>query len=178
MSIMRKNLPKTPDSVETIDWHSIAHPLGMVHVGVTAVGVGHILLPRMANEKGWRFDKTVTPGRSVAKWLRLLHDYLLGKSVSLKDIPLDLSSGTDFQREVWEAACEVPRGQYRTYGQLAAAVERPGGARAVGQALGANPVPILVPCHRFIAADGSLGGFSAGLPWKRELLRIEGITLG
>lgn len=167
--------PKTSDSCEAIGWHAIAHPLGVLRVGVTALGVSHVWLPRAEAAARWRFTEEATPGRDITRWLKTIRAYLRGESVSLDDIPLDLAAGTEFQRKVWLAAREVPPGVCWTYGQLAAAVGRPKGARAVGQALGANPVPILVPCHRFIAADGSLGGFSAGLPWKRELLRIEGV---
>jgi O-6-methylguanine DNA methyltransferase len=87
--------------------------------------------------------------------------------------PLDVSAGTAFQQRVWLALCAIPAGQTRTYGQVAAAVGRPGAARAVGQACGANPIPLLVPCHRVLAAGGRLGGFSAGLKWKRKLLASE-----
>lgn len=92
---------------------------------------------------------------------------------------LDLSLGTAFQRAVWDAARRIAYGQVRTYGDLAAAVGRPGGGRAVGQALGRNPVPLLVPCHRVVRSDGSLGGFSAasGVRMKRAMLRLEGVRL-
>lgn len=79
-----------------------------------------------------------------------------------------------FHRRVLEALCAVDYGQTTTYGQLARAVGRPGGARAVGQAVGMNPIAVLVPCHRVLASDGSLGGYSAGLERKRALLEIEG----
>lgn len=79
-----------------------------------------------------------------------------------------------FQVRVWRQLTRIPRGQVRSYGRIARAVRRPGAARAVGQACGRNPVPLVVPCHRVIAADGSLGGFSAGLPIKEKLLALEG----
>lgn len=88
--------------------------------------------------------------------------------------PLDLRAGTEFQRSVWEALRAIPPGRTRSYGELAAQVGRPGGARAVGQACGANPIPLLIPCHRVLAAQGRLGGFSGGLAWKRRLLEREG----
>jgi len=89
-------------------------------------------------------------------------------------VPVDMSTGTSFQRKVWRAIIRIPYGRARSYQWVA---DRVGGkeyARAVGMALGANPVPIIVPCHRIIAQDGSLGGFSCGLPVKRRLLRLEG----
>ncbi|MGA2866384.1 MAG: methylated-DNA--[protein]-cysteine S-methyltransferase [Verrucomicrobiota bacterium] len=90
--------------------------------------------------------------------------------------PLDLSRGTDFQQAVWRRLCQIPCGQTRSYTQLAQAVGRPKALRAVGGACGANPIPVLVPCHRLLAANGSLGGFSAGLDWKRALLAREGMA--
>jgi O-6-methylguanine DNA methyltransferase len=86
---------------------------------------------------------------------------------------MDLSSGTDFQRRVWRALQKIPRGQTRSYGWVARKIGRPKAARAVGTACGANPVPIIIPCHRVIASDGSLGGFGGGLPLKRRLLALE-----
>lgn len=93
------------------------------------------------------------------------------------ELDLDLV-GTPFQIEVWEALREIPWGETISYGELARRVGRPGGARAVGGANGRNPLPVVVPCHRVIAADGGLGGFSSGLPVKRALLRFEGIVFG
>lgn len=88
--------------------------------------------------------------------------------------PLDWSSGTDFQKRVWQALLEIPTGETRSYGDLALKLGVEGGARAVGTACGANPIPVLVPCHRVLAADQGLGGFSGGLDWKRRLLEREG----
>lgn len=91
------------------------------------------------------------------------------------DIPLDLEAVTDFQRQVYQELIKVPHGRLTTYGELAEAVGRADGARAVGQAVGANPIPIVIPCHRVVAADGRLGGFSGGLPVKVALLAVENI---
>ena len=109
---------------------------------------------------------------------RLMHlfaDYFAGVAVDFGEVPLDPSFGTPFQRAVWEAARDVSHGHTTTYGKLAARIGSPGAARAVGSALGENPLCIVVPCHRVLAANGRLGGFSAGLDWKRCLLRLEGI---
>jgi O-6-methylguanine DNA methyltransferase len=91
--------------------------------------------------------------------------------------PLDLSSGTDFQRRVWEEMTWTPCGETRSYAEIAQAIGRPKAVRAVGGACGANPIPLLIPCHRVLAAGGKLGGFSGGLEWKRKLLAIEGIVM-
>jgi len=92
--------------------------------------------------------------------------------------PLDLSRGTPFQQEVWRALLEIPAGETRSYGEIAARVGEPGAARAVGAACGANPIPVLVPCHRVLAAHKKLGGFSSGLKWKRLLLEREARRAG
>ena len=84
-------------------------------------------------------------------------------------------SGSAFQRKVWQAMTEIPRGETASYGDIAKSIGKPKAARAVGMACGANPVPVLVPCHRVIAGDGSIGGFSSGLKIKKHLLRKEGV---
>jgi len=86
---------------------------------------------------------------------------------------LDLSGATPFQRMVWEATRLIPYGETRSYAWVAGQVNKPGAARAVGQALGRNPLPIIIPCHRVIRGDGSLGGFSNGLEVKERLLHLE-----
>ena len=88
--------------------------------------------------------------------------------------PLDFSGGTPFQRLVWQALREIPPGETRSYGEIARSIGRAKAVRAVGAACGANPVPLLVPCHRVLAANGKLGGFSGGPEWKPRLLRREG----
>lgn len=107
--------------------------------------------------------------------MRLLADYFAGVAVDFSEVPVDDGEGTPFQQAVWRAARSVAHGQGTSYGALAARIGKPGAARAVGSALGRNPVCIVVPCHRVLAADGGLGGFSSGLDWKRRLLALEGI---
>ena len=89
------------------------------------------------------------------------------------DIPLDFFGETEFRQKVWREAAKIPYGKTISYSELAAAVGSPGGARAVGNALGANPVPVIVPCHRILKSDGALGGFSAGIDVKKALLALE-----
>jgi O-6-methylguanine DNA methyltransferase len=89
---------------------------------------------------------------------------------------LDLRAATPFQRKVWAALRKIPFGRTVSYAELARRVGSPRAARAVGQAVGANPIPILIPCHRVIRSSGDLGGFSAGLPIKRWLLRHEKVS--
>jgi O-6-methylguanine DNA methyltransferase len=90
--------------------------------------------------------------------------------------PLDLA-GTDFQKSVWNALRKISFGQTKSYGEIARAVGNPKAVRAVGGACGANPIPVLIPCHRVLAADGKIGGFSGGLDWKRLLLVREGVRI-
>lgn len=103
---------------------------------------------------------------------RQLGEYFKGERVRF-NLPLN-PKGTEFQRAVWQGLTEIPFGTTTTYGQLAAKVGKPGGARAVGMANNKNPLPIVVPCHRVIGADGSLVGFAPGLDYKVKLLELEG----
>ena len=105
-----------------------------------------------------------------------LRAYFSGIRVDFPD-KLDLSGATPFQRDVWEAARRIPYGETRSYGWLAGKIGKPRAARAVGQALGRNPFPIIIPCHRVLAGDGGLGGFSGGIEVKKSLLALEGIML-
>lgn len=91
--------------------------------------------------------------------------------------PLDLSGGTAFQQRVWNAMRRIACGKTRSYGEIARSIGKPKAVRAVGGACGANPIPVLVPCHRVLAANRKLGGFSGGLDWKRRLLEREGVKL-
>ncbi|MBL7670654.1 MAG: methylated-DNA--[protein]-cysteine S-methyltransferase [Bdellovibrionaceae bacterium] len=105
-----------------------------------------------------------------------IQEHLLGKLQDFGHIPLDLRAATPFFKRVYSAAQTIPAGQVKTYGELAIQIHAPGAARAVGTALGKNPVALLVPCHRIVSAGGKLGGFSAfgGLTTKKRLLLIEG----
>lgn len=104
---------------------------------------------------------------------------LAGEDVDLRDVQLDLTDVPDFLRAVYDVARSIPRGATMTYGEIAARVGAPGAAQAVGQAMGRNPFPIVVPCHRVVAAGNGNGGFSApgGVDTKLRLLSIEGATL-
>jgi len=98
--------------------------------------------------------------------------YLDGKPIT-QHIQIDLASATPFQKEVWKITQTIPFGETRSYAWVASQLGNPKKARAIGQAMSANPIPIVIPCHRVIASDGSLGGFSAGLKWKQILLDHE-----
>jgi O-6-methylguanine DNA methyltransferase len=102
-----------------------------------------------------------------------LKKILAGKKSKLP--PLDWTGKTEFQKSVWRQMLKISTGKTKSYGEIAAAIGNPKAVRAVGGACGANPVPVLVPCHRVLAANKKLGGFSGGLDWKRSLLKREGI---
>jgi methylated-DNA-[protein]-cysteine S-methyltransferase len=129
-------------------------------------------------------DATAIPAKVGAKeddtWfkplIRELGEYFCGRRCEFT-VPVDLR-GSDFRLGVWRELQKIPYGKLRSYRQIARALERPNAARAVGQAVGANPIPIVVPCHRVIGADGNLVGFGGGITLKAMLLRLEGHTLG
>ena len=101
--------------------------------------------------------------------------YLSGRKTTFP-AELDLSEATPFQREVWKATRLIPYGETRSYTWLAEQIKKPRAVRAVGQALGRNPLPIIIPCHRVLAADGKLGGYSGGVEMKIHLLRLETVA--
>jgi methylated-DNA-[protein]-cysteine S-methyltransferase len=106
---------------------------------------------------------------------RQLAEYFAGER---REFALRLApEGTPFERSVWDELLAIPFGETRSYGEIAQAIGRPGAARAVGRANGANPIPIVVPCHRVIGANGSLTGFGGGLAAKSHLLELEGLRL-
>lgn len=102
-----------------------------------------------------------------------LDNYFSG-SLETFQTAIDLNSGTLFQNLVWEALCTIPYGSVRTYGQIARQINHSRAARAVGNANSANPLPVIVPCHRVIAAKNKIGGYGAGIHIKRSLLQLEG----
>lgn len=119
----------------------------------------------------------VTPTRAPAPAAlrQAFEAYFAGDIRALDRVAWD-AAGTAFQRQVWKALCEIPAGETWSYAQLAAHVGRPNAVRAVGTANGANPVAVLVPCHRVIGSNGTLTGYAGGLERKRWLLAHEGVT--
>jgi len=163
---------------------------GWVGVAATGRGVQAIVLPKptrravereLTSRGGSRTAPTpMTNGRGdghLRAARAAIIAYLEGKGRSF-DLQLDLQGQPRFRLKVWEVLQRIPYGRVRSYGWVARKVGKPKAARAVGAACGANPVPLLVPCHRVIAGDGSLGGFSGGLGVKKRLLRLEGLSTG
>ena len=153
-------------------WYDLLDsPLGPLLLAGDAAGLRRILFScggePASPEPDWRRD----PAAAAAVRMQL-QEYFAGgrRSFELALVP----EGTPFQREVWRALRDVPYGCTVSYGELAAAIGRPRAVRAVGLANGANPLPIVIPCHRVIGADGSLTGYGGGLERKRWLLAHEG----
>ncbi|HEX2236016.1 MAG TPA: methylated-DNA--[protein]-cysteine S-methyltransferase [Actinomycetota bacterium] len=160
--------------VSGIGFHVQPSPVGDLLLAATDAGVCLVdwgdpdaALARLERERGAPARRS----RSLGPIARQLEEYFAGRRRSFT-APLDLSSATPFRRRVLERLARVPFGALTTYGDLARALRS--GPRAVGGAVGANPVPVLVPCHRVIASDGTLGGFGGGLERKRTLLSLEG----
>lgn len=159
--------------------------LGAAALAWTRLGVDQLELPAAAPEAVRARIRRRSPDRSevgrapapIARIAARVGNHLLGRLDDLRDIPLDLGSAGEFAREVYAALRAIGPGELVTYGELAALAGRPKAARAVGRALGANPIPLIVPCHRVLTAAGTLGGFSAagGTELKARLLELEGI---
>ena len=150
---------------------------GWCAVAATETAVTQVILPQPNREAVvGRLEDQPAGGQMAQAAAEQLAEYFQQRRQEFT-VPVDISTLPPFTRQVLAACATIPGGDTRTYGQLATQVGRPRGARAVGQALGRNPVPILIPCHRVISSDGSLGGFGAGMEMKRRLLELEGVTL-
>jgi methylated-DNA-[protein]-cysteine S-methyltransferase len=150
--------------------------IGTCGVRWSAAGLTEVRLPRPHVLTGDRLtNRSDVPG-IVRDAMSRIVALLDGERLDLRDIVLDEFALDDFRRRVYAATRELGPGQTATYGEVARGIGAPGAARAVGAALGQNPYPIVVPCHRVLAADGSLHGFSApgGITTKRRLLELEG----
>jgi O-6-methylguanine DNA methyltransferase len=161
-----------------IQWDCMSSPLGPLYVAVNSRGLCSLdfgvseetflngLDPLAHTERD--------PG-ATRESAQQLQAYFAGERLGF-DLPLDLENLTPFQWAVLQTARDIPAGTVWTYGQVARAIGKPKAARAVGQALGRNPVPIVIPCHRVIASDGGFGGYSGGggIASKRYLLQLEG----
>ena len=158
----------------------IDSPVGPILLVANESGLTHVLF---ANEEGKprpfhgdpAGDESSAARRVLDQAEKQLGEYFAGRRREF-DLPL-APEGTEFQQAVWNGLREIPFGKTRSYGELADHVGRPKAVRAVGAANGANPISIIVPCHRVIGSDRSLTGFGGGLPAKRTLLELEGLTL-
>jgi O-6-methylguanine DNA methyltransferase len=157
-----------------IYYSSVISRVGQVFVLSNEKGVSRIIFGEKEFGKYLKEQKgaPVTEGGAAANMAHELELYFDGR-LSEFETPIDLSEGTPFQKSVWKKLLDIPYGETATYGEVAEGVGRPGAARAVGNAVGANPIPIVIPCHRVLASNG-LGGYSSGIDIKKVLLRVEG----
>jgi methylated-DNA-[protein]-cysteine S-methyltransferase len=155
--------------------------VGWVGLLASDSGLLKVTLPQASAEEagrllGDRLKEAARSDRFFADLTGRLESYFAGQRVAFDD-ELDLSGATAFQGEVWRLARLIPYGETRSYGWLAGRTGKAGAGRAVGQALARNPLLIIVPCHRVVAQDGKLGGYSGGLDRKKFLLRLESAVI-
>ena len=159
-----------------VAWGTVDSPLGELGLAVTERGLAMVRfgdLEEALDEVGRRLSPRVlrSPGR-VDPVRRELEEYF-GRRRRRFDVALDWTLTGEFQRRILQAAVAIPYGGVSTYGEVAAAAGSPRGSRAAGNALGGNPIPVIVPCHRVVAAGGKLGGYTGGVDKKRLLLDLE-----
>jgi len=156
---------KRSRAITQLYWDTLESPLGKLSAVVD--DKEQVVALSISGQK----PKGKQSKKHCAEVVKQLTQYFSGhrKTFELRLKP----QGTVFQRRVWQALTKIPYGEMCGYGDLARNIEKPGAARAVGQANGANPIPIIIPCHRVIAGDGSIGGYTGGLNKKKILLALE-----
>jgi O-6-methylguanine DNA methyltransferase len=187
-------IPGAPDFMEQVGFCLFETPLGPCGIAWkepatprSAPVVTFIQLPeatraltekRIAERSGGRKTRLIPAG--IGGIIQRIQQHLQGNLQEFQDIVIDLNCAAPFAQQVYAGARKIPAGRTVTYGALAKEIHRPTASRAVGQALGRNPIPIIIPCHRILASGNKAGGFSApgGVTTKGRLLSIEGVTLG
>lgn len=175
---MKTELVELP--IATEDGEFVAHysEKGLAEIDWPKNGRAELPLGQAAQQR--RPTKQNHIPAKIRGWHRLT-EFALKKILTGRDAntlpPLDWTGKTKFQQSVWREMLKIPAGKTKSYGEVAAAIKNPKAVRAVGGACGANPIPVLVPCHRILAANKKLGGFGGGLDWKRSLLAREGIKV-
>lgn len=157
-------------------------PLGPMVLAATTQGLAGLWFERQRHLPAQLLAESAGPGvwptdpeHPVLKLtMQQLTEYFAGQR-TLFDLPLDFAGGTAFQQSVWQALLAIPLGTTASYGQISSHIGKPAAVRAVGAAVGRNPVSIIVPCHRVMGADGSLTGYAGGLDRKTALLHLEGV---
>lgn len=164
-----------------IYYNSIATPLGLLYLAGSKEGLCRVDFT-VKSEKSFleslQSEFKATPIKSSQPFKKItkqLQEYF-SKTRKKFDIPLDLSSGTEFQQRVWKTLLTIPYGKTESYKSVAQKINKPKATRAVGNANGKNPIPIIIPCHRVISSDGGLGGYSAGIHNKKKLLKLEEVN--
>ena len=166
---------------DIIHYSCLNPPFGPVFVAKTVKGICFINLSKIS-EAGFqsllrkKFKKEpIRDDEKLKSVLNEMRNYFSGNQVNFKSL-LDLRIGTVFQRKVWDKISKIPHGELRTYKWIASEIGNINAVRAVGNAVGKNPVPPIIPCHRVIRTDGKLGGFSSGISLKKWLLKLENIS--
>jgi len=151
-------------------------PLGTLTLSASPLGLSGVFFEdqrHLPDMQTWTTEAHNPFIQSALPWLQA---YWAGDAQALNDpfsVTLDLTSGTDFQQSVWRALLQIPAGQTQTYGHIAKALRNPNAVRAVGAAVGRNPISLIVPCHRIVGSDGQLTGYAGGLWRKAHLLTLE-----
>jgi methylated-DNA-[protein]-cysteine S-methyltransferase len=151
-------------------------PLGLVHLSASPEGLSGVFFENQRHLPLLQAWPEETRNPFILAAITLLQAYFDGKGSALDAplaLPLDLQSGTVFQQTVWQALLRIPAGQTQSYGQLAQQIGKPSAVRAVGAAVGHNPISLIVPCHRIVGAAGQLTGYAGGLWRKEALLKLE-----
>jgi methylated-DNA-[protein]-cysteine S-methyltransferase len=174
----RKRIPRRDGPVY---YAAMRTPIGRILAAATDSGLVRVSFRQdessFVAELRRRLTADVVRSRAkLAPVVAQLDRYFSGRCLTFR-VPVDLRHVTPFQRRVLMAACRVPTGRVVSYGEIARRIGHPRASRAVGQALGRNPVPIVIPCHRVIAGNGGLGGYTGGLRIKKKLLAIEGLKV-
>lgn len=152
-------------------------PQGNLYLAATPKGLAGMWftdqrhLPDVSN---WQRHEETSQLHILKETQQQLNAYFAGKLQQF-DLPLDLNAGTPFQQTVWQALLKIPYGKTTSYGALSSSIGKPLAVRAVGTAIGRNPIGIIVPCHRVLGADGSLTGYAGGLHRKEAFLKLEGV---
>ena len=157
----------------TLHSSTVPSPLGAITLAATDAGLAGTWFEHQRHwpdTRGWQTDDAHPVLREAAAQLA---DYFAGRRQHF-DLPLDLSHGTAFQQTVWQALLAIPAGRTTSYGTLSADLGKPAAMRAVGAAVGRNPISVIVPCHRVLGTNGSLTGYAGGLERKSALLELEG----
>jgi methylated-DNA-[protein]-cysteine S-methyltransferase len=154
-----------------VNYAYLKTPIGTLLIAGDAAALHRITFPQHGREAKPEAEWQESQRGLVGEAARQLREYFAVERTAF-DLPL-APEGTAFQRAVWRQLQQIPYGETISYGELARRVGNPKASRAVGSANGANPLPIVIPCHRVIAFDGSLGGFGGGLPTKQTLLALE-----
>lgn len=151
-------------------------PQGNLYMAATKRGLAGMWFTdqrHLPDVSSWQRREDVSQVPMLQETQQQLETYFAGKLQQF-DLPLDLSAGTPFQQAVWQALLKIPFGQTTSYSALSSSIGKPLAVRAVGTAIGRNPIGIIVPCHRVVGADGSLTGYAGGLHRKEAFLTLEG----